>query len=241
VRAGVTRLCAVIAVSLSACGEGGSSTGASSGTAPAIVPAPARSAAGYSTSFSSTENPISEGGKWINGKVAGLDWNNAQSVPGKAHAAAFATGYNDPIAILSTTFAADQYAQGTVYRAPGYSPGASHEIELLLRFEIAAHNARGYEVLWAHDGGIAIVRWNGPLGNYTPLREGPNIGRAVDGDVLRAEIIGGAVRVYKNGSLVATGPADATWSTGQPGMGFWPKPGSTPENYGWKNFQAGNL
>ena len=237
----VTRLCAAIVISLWACSEGDNSTKANTGTATALSPAPASSAVSYSTNFNLIENPISEGGKWINGKAVGLDWNNAQSVPGKAYASAIATGYNDPVAVLNTTFTANQYAQGTVSRAAGYSPLVSHEIELLLRFQITAHNARGYEVLWGHDGGIAIVRWNGPLGNYTPLREGPNIGQAVDGDVLRAEIIDGTVRVYKNGSLVATGPTDTTWTGGQPGMGFWPIPGATLQSYGWKNFQAGSL
>ena len=240
VKARVTRLCAAIVISLLACSEGDNSTKANTGTATALAPAPASSAVSYSTNFNLIENPISEGGKWINGKAVGLDWNNAQSVPGKAYASAIATGYNDPIAVLNTTFAANQYAQGTVYRASGYSPGVSHEIELLLRFQITARNTRGYEVLWAHDGNMAIVRWNGPLGNYTPLVDNLVIGRAVDGDVLRAEITGSVIKVYKNGSLVATA-SDATWATGQPGMGFWPKPGATMANYGWKSYQAGSL
>ena len=207
----------------------------------ATTSCPTSSGSSYSTSFAATENPLSEGGKWINGKAAGLDWNNAQTVPGKAYAADFATGYNDPIAVLNTSFTANQYAQGTVYRAPGYSPGVNHEIELLLHFQISANNARGYEVLWAHQGNMAIVRWNGPLGNYTPLVDNLQIGQAVDGDVLRAEIVGNVIKVYKNGALVATGPTDATWTSGQPGMGFWPKPGASPQNYGWKSYLAGSL
>jgi len=202
---------------------------------------PSSTGSSYSTSFAATENPLSEGGKWTNGKAVGINWNNVQSVPGKAYAADYATGYNDPIAVLNTSFTANQYAQGTVYRAAGYSPGVSHEIELLLHFQITANNARGYEVLWAYDGGIAIVRWNGPLGNYTALLEGVQIGQAVDGDVLRAEIVNSVIRVYKNGALVATGPADTTWTNGQPGMGFWPKPGATPQNYCWKSYSAGSL
>ena len=169
-------------------------------------------------------------------QAAGID-------PGKAYGAAIATGYNDDIAVLNTSFTANQYAQGTVYRAPGYSPGVSHEIELLLHFRVSANNARGYEVLWGATGEVNIVRWNGPLGNYTPLLSvsGPNIGAAVDGDVLRAEIIGGVIKVYKNGSLVLTGPADSTWTDGQPGIGFWPTSGATPANYGWKSYSAGGL
>jgi len=151
------------------------------------------------------------------------------------------TGYNDDIAVLNTVFAANQYAQGTVFRAPGYSPGVSHEIELLLHFQITASSARGYEVLWSQEGYMAIVRWNGPLGNYTPLVDGLYIGPAVDGDVLRAEIVNNVIRVYKNGGLVATGPTDTTWTDGQPGIGFWPTPGATLQSYGWRSFAAGNL
>jgi chitodextrinase len=194
----------------------------------------------YSTTFGASENPISEGGRWINGQATGLDWHNVRTTPGKAFGADFAPGYDDDIAHLNTSFTPNQYAEATVYRAPGYSPGVNHEVELLLRFKITPHNARGYEVLWSHQGHIAIVRWNGPLGDYTPLLDNVQIGPAVDGDVLRAEIINGVVRVYRNGTLVATGPPDNTWIDGQPGIGFWPKPGAIPENYGWRRFEAGN-
>jgi hypothetical protein len=132
-----------------------------------------------------------------------------------------------------------------VYLAPGYTGnGGNHEVELLLRFEITPHGARGYEILWGIQGYIAVVRWNGAVTNYTPLLENvnPGIGAPVDGDVLRAEIIGSVIKVYKNGSLVATGPSDSTYTEGQPGIGFWPIDGSAdPDKMGWKNFQAGNL
>jgi len=204
---------------------------------------PTAPAGGYATNFASTENPISENGKWTNGKAVGLDWNNVQSVPGVAYAAGFVSGYDDPIAVLNTNFGANQFAQGTVRRVAGYAPSVSHEIELLLRFQITAHSARGYEVLWGANGELNIVRWNGPLGNYTPLlaTTGPNIGLAVEGDVLRAEIIGSQIKVYRNGALMLTGPADSTYSGGQPGMGFWPKAGATLSSYGWKSYSAGNV
>jgi hypothetical protein len=210
--------------------------GGSSATTPCVPPSSV-----YSTNFPAAESPLSEGGKWINGKTVGVDWNNVQSVPGKAFGAAFAAGYDDDIAVLTTSFAANQYAEATVYRASGYAPGVNHEVELLLRFKITPNNARGYEVLWAHQGIMAIVRWNGPVGDYTPLLDNVQIGAAVDGDVLRAEITGDVIKVFKNGSLVGTGPSNTTWTDGQPGVGFWPKPGSTQQNYGWKNFKAGSL
>jgi hypothetical protein len=205
------------------------------------------SGSSYSTNFTSTENPISDGGKWINGKSVGVDWNNVQCGGGKAYATAIATGYNDDIAILNTSFTANQYAQGTVSRASGYSPGVSHEIELLLRFQITARNARGYEILWGVTGELNLVRWNGPVGNYTPFGDagggyGPNVGAARDGDVVRAEITGNTVKVYINNALAHTfTDPDSTWNTGQPGIGFWPTGSATPSNYCWKSFSAGNL
>lgn len=207
------------------------------------TPCPAPSNNGYLTTFPATENPLLDAGKWINGKAVGLDWNNVRSGSGNAYAAAFVTGYNDPVAVLNTNFSPNQYAQGRVHRAAGYSPGNSHEVELLLRFKITAHSARGYEILWGHGGELNVVRWNGPLGNYTPLggTYGPNIGPAVDGDVLRAEIIGNVIKVYKNGALMLTAAPDSTWIDGQPGIGFFPRDGASLESYGWKEFSAGSL
>jgi hypothetical protein len=204
--------------------------------------------ASYATSFPGIENPISEGGAWVNGLAVGLDWNNPKTTGGKAVGSVAMTGsrYADDIGHLSTSlhaFSANQWAQGTVYKASGYTGGGgSHEIELLLRFQITAHNARGYEILWGLAGYIAIVRWNGPVGNYTPLYD-PGTGSIappVDGDVLRAEMNGSTITVYKNGVRVAS-VSDSTYASGQPGIGFWPVDGATPENMGWKAFQAGNL
>jgi hypothetical protein len=212
----------------------------------AATPCPPPSTS-YTTSFNVTENPLSEGGKWSTGKATGLDWNNPETASGRAVASVRSgvTGsrYDDSVAHLRSTFIdfqPNQYAQGTVYRVPAYAPSGKHEVELLLRFDITAHNARGYEVLWGWDGDFAIVRWNGPLGDYTPLYSAI-LEQLVDGDVVRAEITAGVVRVYKNGALKATGPADSAFADGQPGIGFWPVDNSTPANYGWKDFEAGNL
>jgi len=221
-------------------------TGPASALSNSVVPsAPVSGGSSYSTGFPQTENPISEGGMWIGGKAVGVDWNNVQTVPGKAYASVLSGSpnrYNDSIAQLNTTFTANQFAQGTVYRAAGYSPTGGHEVELLLRFQITPQNARGYEVLWGHQGYLAIVRWNGPLANYTTLYDSgnPGIGPAVDGDVLRAEIVGSTIRVYKNGSLVAS-VSDSTWTSGQPGIGFWPVDDATIDKYGWRSYQAGSL
>ncbi len=185
----------------------------------------------------------------------GLDWHDPATSSGRAFSPVLvdssppAARYADAIAHLKTSYLAfntNQFAEATVYRAAGYSPGVSkHEVELLLRFSITAHDAHGYEVLWGHDGYLDIVRWNGALGSYTQLNPvEPNIGAPADGDVFRAEIFGSMITVRKNGTTVLVQDVSASgtlWSTGQPGVGFWPVDSSSPDKLGWKSFQAGNL
>jgi hypothetical protein len=199
----------------------------------------------FSTDFPAEENPISQGGIWQNGGMTGLQWHDVQTTSGKAFGAAMVGGYDDCIAHLDPdfrVFGPDQFAEATVFRVDGYAPGVSHEIELLLRFSVTPNDAHGYEVLWGVNGNLAIVRWNGPLNDYTPLLDNVEVGGpAVDGDVLRAEIIDDVISVYRNDALVATGPADSTWPSGQPGLGFWPTTGATPANYGWKHYTASEL
>lgn len=203
----------------------------------------------FSTAFPATENPISQGGIWVNGLAVGLDWTNPKTTGGQCVASAVPTPnrYSDDIGHLSTAYRAfqpNQFAEGVAYVAPGYSGnGGLHEVELLLRFSISANVARGYEILWGITGYIAVVRWNGPAGDYTPLYDS-GVGGApafVDGDILRAEITGSVIKVYKNGVLFVTVGADTTWPTGQPGLGFWPVDGAVPASAGWKSYTAGNL
>jgi hypothetical protein len=119
-------------------------------------------AGGYSTDFPATENPLSQGGRWVNGKAVGLDWNNLESATGKVYATVRSglsgSRYDDSIAHLSKsfgTYSPNQFAEATVYAVNGYT--ANHEVELLLRFSISEHNAHGYEVLWGLRGYIAVV------------------------------------------------------------------------------------
>jgi hypothetical protein len=132
---------ALIAV-LTACGGGNSSSFSSSSPS-----SPAGAGHSYSTAFSLTENPISEGSNWYNGGADG----------------------NDSIAILKGTWKADQTAQATVY-VNGPSGTYSPEVELFLRGSIQSHSATGYEINFSASGNYQqIVRWNGPLGNFTYL------------------------------------------------------------------------
>jgi hypothetical protein len=195
--------------------------------------------AGYSTNFAGSENPISEAGAWTNGGAVGLDWQNIAKNNGLAYASNFSSGYNDCIAHLSG-FNPNQYAEATVHLASGYRPATSHEVELLLRFAITAHNARGYEINWSWDGSYAqIVRWNGPLNDFTYLSSG-TFGALVEGDVIRATAVGSTITLYKNGVPVLQA-VDSTWPDGNPGMGMFarPDPSIVLESYGFSAFSAG--
>jgi hypothetical protein len=77
------------------------------------------SAKSYTTSFLLTENPISEGGNWINGKAVGLDWANVQTTPGLAFGTETGSGgYDDSTALLTGSWGADQHVKATIVPIP---------------------------------------------------------------------------------------------------------------------------
>ena len=208
----------------------------------------------FSTNFPLTENPISQGGIWTNGLDTGIDWNNM-----KTSSKALGTvdmgvqRYADNIAHLKKsyiTFANDQYARATLYVAPGYTGnGGYHEATLFTRMQITANNARGYETIYGMGPGslayIAVVRWEGAYGTFTTLFDSqltpPAPPFPTDGDVIKTEIIGTTINVYRNGTLFTSVGSGGTWTEGQPGMGSWPADGGQHDNMGWKDYASGNI
>ena len=72
----------------------------------------------YTTNFPLTENPISEGGEWINGGVVGLDWTNLSTTPGFTFGTqpgtAGSASWADSWALLTGAWGPDQTAQATI-------------------------------------------------------------------------------------------------------------------------------
>lgn len=197
---------------------------------------------GYSTNFPLTENPISEGGVWINGGTVGLDWQNPRTTTGFAYGSATSAGYNDCVACL-TGYPANHSAQVTIYQDPTYTAPDSHEVELLLRFKISANVARGYEITLGNAGTtIQVFAWHGTIGDVFPEISGTGSGPGglVTGDVVKAFAIGNVITVYKNGSLIYT-VTDGQYGDGGPGMGFFIRPGGTPDRYCISQFTAAGL
>ncbi|MGQ0836069.1 MAG: hypothetical protein ACT4O5_14345 [Gammaproteobacteria bacterium] len=194
-------------------------------------------AGSYTTNFPLTENPISEGGKWIRN---GLDWTNVRTTPGLA----FGTNgprdsYDDSYAYLSG-FSADQSAQGTIYIAPGIDPSESHEVELLLRWADSAHVARGYECLLNFLGGIQVMRWNGAVGDFSGTSGAGSVGTVRTGDVFKATIIGNVISVYYNDALICS-VTDSTFTSGNPGIGFFKRTTGLNNVFGFSSFTATSL
>jgi hypothetical protein len=200
----------------------------------------------YATNFDGTESPVSENGVWHH---LGLDWTTVDVAGGIAFGTqalgvgrSGPTGYNDSYAYLSG-FSADQEASAVI--ALGTIDGScTHEVEVLMRWDDSAHNARGYECNVAFDGSYAqIVRWNGAVGDYTYLDMNGSVpGGIHDGDTVTASISGSHITLSVNGTVRATAD-DTTFATGNPGMGFWRGDSGcgTLGDYGFTSYSARSL
>src|SRR5690349_24525949 len=230
----------ITAMALSAgCGSGNSSGGASCQS----LGSPA---SGFSTTFPATENPISEGGKWIN--TVGGTWNAPVSTAGgtPGHAVGLgSSGFNDSIAMLTGSFTADQQVTATAYR--GGASGAA-EIDLHLRMTMlpgSPDRVFTYEIdVVPSLRAITIARWNGPQGNFTNLNTG-FISGINDGDVIDATVTGPAtaavITVKLNGVTIVTATDTAGLSAGNPGMGFDAGTQADGANFGIRSFTATSL
>ncbi len=207
-----------------------------------LLPAGSQAANHYTTNFPLAENPISENGKWINGKVTGLDWANVGAVAGLA----FGTEtdkvkYDDSTAILAGAWSPNQMAQAQVHTV-NQNSAIYEEVELRLHTSISAHSITGYEVNFrcVANGSqyVQIVRWEGPFGKFTYLAnvKGPGLR---NGDTVKATMIGSNITAYINGAQIVQA-TDNKFTTGSPGMGFYIEGGSSymQGDFGFTSFSA---
>ncbi len=209
----------------------------------AFSPVPEAAARTYTTNFPLTENPISEAGNWINGGTVGLDWTNVSTTPGLAIGRESGTiNYDDATALLTGSWGPDQTVTATVYTV-NQNDSIFEEVEIRLRSSLSAHLCTGYEVNFSarssSNAYVQIVRWNGPLGNFTLLDGRGGSGYGIHkGDVIKATIVGNVITAYINDVQVLQ-VTDNTYKTGSPGMGFYLQ-GATGKNgdYGFTSFTA---
>lgn len=200
----------------------------------------------YSTKFARTENPLSEGGSWVNGKKDGLDWSDVMVDNGLASGTQkMPTGppFNDSVALLTGEWNADQMVSATVHTVNQQGGDTFEEVELWLRGSIAPHFTVGYEINFRCLSGpetyVQYGYWKGPLNKFKGLAsaKGPGLH---DGDVVSASIVGNLITVWINGVKVLQG---MDWRNhyprGSPGIGFFYH-GSTGSvrDYGFTSFAA---
>lgn len=211
-------------------------------TASATAAATAQGMGTYTTNFPATENPISEGGKWVNGLTNGVQWQNVRTTTGMAFGTQTGSnGFDDSTAVLTGSWGPNQTAQATVRVTQADSgSGLFEEVEVRLHTTITANSITGYEINCSVIAGnpyMQIVRWNGALGSWTEL-DGRGVG-CQNGDVLKATISGSTITAYKNGSAVFS-VNDSTFTGGSPGVGFYLQGGSSSmdSHFGFSSFTA---
>lgn len=224
-----------------------------------------RPAAIYSTAFPLTENPISEGSKWLNGLDAGINWLNFRTTPGLAFGTDVSPSppFNDPTAILAPSvgsFSGNQYARAFVRTIN--QQAFNQEVALRLRCTVDTVRGmiQGYEVLFRCCGASGwytdIVRWDGgsAADGFTILihtTSGPGI---ANGDLIEATAVGTVIKAFVNGVLVNTwdtandavpvfGLGSRLYCSGSPGIGCFQhgQTTATLPDFGLTYFAATNL
>lgn len=206
----------------------------------------------YSTSFDSTENPISESGRWA--KNASNAWTVVRTTGGNAVGTQAGNDYDDSYAIFQTDYGADYKLTAIVYRSASIS-AANHEVELNVRFADDADSVRGYEVLLNKDGSVQCFRWNDSFGSFTEITaSGTNsMGSVPDGATFEVRISGDTITMgyhetggtavdqctFDIGSIAGT-----KYTTGNPAIAFFCRPtgdGSNPDHFGFKSVTVTKL
>ena len=169
--------------------------------------------ASASSTFTGTENPLSEGGVWVSTSAY---WADMRKLNGLG--VAIANSNDTAKRYTGTTFGADQFSEITLNLVPA---GA----QLFFHYCFVRMNATAgtYLVTTAADVGPNILQLFAVsnAGAYTQIGTNITLGaNFAANDVMRLEVSGTALTVKFNGSTVRSA-TDSTFSTGQPGVGGW--------------------
>lgn len=185
---------------------------------------------GYCTAFPATENPISEGGIWLNGGANGTDWNNMRTSGGLCFGTQSGVSglFDDSVGIINPTFGAwgsNQRIDATVF-IQNQDGSDFCEVELWSRATVTAHSITGYECAFSCTTNpyIGIVRWDGALGSFTPLTGGNITGSGLVNGVnhIAIEMVGNVLTAYINGvSQGSRTDSSNTFTSGSPAIGHW--------------------
>jgi hypothetical protein len=198
----------------------------------------------FHATFTAVTSGIAENGDWLGGKTHGVDWQNVATCVGLAYPSVIGAGgapsgppYDDPTALLKGNWGNDQRVSIKVALTQRAS-GIFQECEARLRSSLSSGVNSGYECILSMTDNpyIQLVRWNGPLSDFTILKSCTMGSNANDGDVFTSQIVGSVITVSVNGATQFTHDtagdssstgATARYTSGQPGIGFWQRSGTT--------------
>lgn len=206
----------------------------------------------FATSFPGTENPLSQGGAWLNGGTNGQVFRDVQCTPGFA----FGTGpsasppYDDPTAILAGEWGETQTVEATV-RVDAIESGVNQEVELRLRSTIGPGRISGYEVLFSITTNtyIELMRWEGSPDDISQFHSIAFLGGGTSpqlqtGYRIKATIdLNGLITAYVDsgsGYVQMLQGTDTTYRSGAPGIGFFKHAGAAGplSGAGFSSFSA---
>lgn len=197
----------------------------------------------YSTTFPATEDPISEGGVWLNGAADGVSWCNVRTTTNFAFGTQVDDFYDDSTALLKGAWSLNQTGIA-VAKVTAEDAVQFQEIEIRLRSTLTPLSCTGYEFNWrilsTSDGYVQLNRWEGPLAGFTLLTGNSGVGvGAADGDILKATVVGNVFTAYKNGVQQFT-YTDSKFQNGSPGIGMFntATDGVSNSRFGFTSFQA---
>jgi hypothetical protein len=223
----------------------------------------------YTTSFpSAPENPISEGGTWV--QLDTLVNPAVKTLTSPIRAVGANTSSNTDSYAHLTGWGPNYTVTGVVYKDPAINGDGNgdHEVEIHLRTVDTSSTVRLYECTYAFNGQYQqIVVWlpnvtfqvlvgATPLVSFAQGNGGQNGPKT--GDTLSATINGNTISTYWNGNLLNSqditatagggsgglpaGPPAAIWLDGQPGMGIWIGNGNTnATGFGFSSYTVTQL
>lgn len=204
-------------------------------------PSAVQALASYATSFTGTENPISESSSW---SQFGTGFTPMRTLNGRARGTNGALDiYDDSAARLTAWTGGNNYRIGAhIFRNPSINEAANHELEIHGRTLVdGSGNTTSYEILYNHLGGMSILSWSGTGGNalffteLAPYSGSPVI--PVTGTFFEVEFIGNSIEVFVNGNSMF-GTTSSLHTTGKPGMGAFLRPGSNADDYCFEDWRV---
>lgn len=212
------------------------------------------SVADFITTFPTTQATLSDAALSVGTQQGGVGAGGPAvtgGTPGYAYAGA--TEAIDYFAFVQGRFNPNKhFAEVTIRRPAGYSPGVAHEVEVHVGGSVSATYARSYEFDFYVTGELQAIRWDDPLGGFNVSDVVPIDGvwatvPLADDEVVRVtfEIVSGnpVMKVYRNGvyQVTYTDTSAGKYTSGSPGWAHFFRTGATQSSYGIKQFRAGSL